>query len=268
VALSHKVVLVTGTSSGIGQATATHLRDRGWRVLAGVRREGAAPAGTEELVFDVREPPDFGLETLDGVVLNAGTATYAGPLEFLPLDALREQLEVNVVGQLAVLQRVLPALRASRGRIVLMGSVSGVSALPFLGAYAMSKFALEAAADSLRVELAPWGIHVSLIQPGSIRTPMWTRERPDPPPEALALYGERIAALRRAVAARISHQAPPSEVAKAVEHALTSDRPKPRYLVGRDAKLRKRFEALPASVRDRLVARLLFSGAKEPTRPA
>jgi NAD(P)-dependent dehydrogenase (short-subunit alcohol dehydrogenase family) len=267
VALSHKVVLVTGASSGIGEATATHLRDRGWHVYSGVRREGAAPSGTDELVFDVREPPDLSFERLDGVVLNAGIA-HAGPLEFLPLDALREQLEVNVVGQLAVLQRVLPALRASAGRVVLMGSVSGVSALPLLGAYAMSKFALEAMADALRVELAPWGIHVALIQPGSIKTPMWTRERPDPPPEALALYGERFAALRRAVAARVSHQVAPSEVAKAVEHALTAERPKPRYVVGRDAKLRKRFESLPTSVRDRLVTRLLFSAATEPRRRA
>jgi len=133
-----------------------------------------------------------------------------------------------------------------------------VSALPLLGAYAMSKFALEAMADSLRVELAPWGIHVSLVEPGSIRTPMWTRERPDPPAEALELYGERIGALRRAVAARGPKQVPAAQVAAAVEHALTADRPKARYLVGRDAKLRKRVQALPTGVRDRLLVRLLF----------
>jgi len=251
-----KTVLVTGASSGIGEATCVRLRDHGWRVLAGVRRAGTAPKGTEEVLLDVTDPPPLDVE-LDALVENAGVA-HAGPLEFLPLDLLREQLEVNVVGQLAVLQRVLPALRRSRGRVVLMGSVSGISALPLLGAYAMSKFALEAMADSLRVELEPWGIRVSLVQPGSIRTPMWTRERPDPPPEALELYGERIGALRRAVAARVSHQIPAERVAAAVEHALTAEHPRARYLVGRDAKLRKRVQALPTRARDRLLVRLLF----------
>jgi NAD(P)-dependent dehydrogenase (short-subunit alcohol dehydrogenase family) len=251
-----RTVLVTGASSGIGEATCVHLRDRGWRVLAGVRRAGTAPEGTEELLLDVTDPPPLDFE-LDALVENAGIA-HAGPLEFLPLDALREQLEVNVVGQLAVLQRTLPALRRARGRVVLMGSVSGVSALPLLGAYAMSKFALEAMADSLRVELAPWGIRVALVEPGSIKTPMWTRERPDPPADALALYGERISAFRRTAAARGPKQMPPSLVAAAVEHALTAARPKARYLVGRDAKLRKRVEALPTGIRDRLLVRLLF----------
>ena len=252
-----RTVLITGASSGIGEACAIRLRDAGWRVLAGVRRAGAAPEGTEELLLDVTHPPPLELDVLDGLVDNAGVA-HAGPLEFLPLDILREQLEVNVVGQLAVLQRVLPALRRARGRVVIMGSVSGVSALPLLGAYAMSKFALEAMADALRVELAPWGIHVSLIQPGSIKTPMWTRERPAPPEQALALYGERIASLRRAVAARGPRQVPAAAVAAAVEDALTAARPKARYLVGRDAKLRKRVEALPTRVRDRVLVRLLF----------
>jgi NAD(P)-dependent dehydrogenase (short-subunit alcohol dehydrogenase family) len=251
-----RTVLVTGASSGIGEATCIHLRDRGWRVLAGVRRAGTAPEGTEELLLDVTDPPALDFE-LDGLVENAGIA-HAGPLEFLPLDALREQLEVNVVGQLAVLQRALPALRRSRGRVVLMGSVSGISALPLLGAYAMSKFALEAMADSLRVELAPWGIHVALVEPGSIKTPMWTRERPDPPAEALELYGERILSLRRAVAARGPKQVPAAAVAEAVEHALTAEKPKPRYLVGRDAKLRKRVQSLPTGVRDRLITRIIF----------
>ncbi|MHB8642222.1 MAG: SDR family oxidoreductase [Gaiellaceae bacterium] len=251
-----RTVLVTGASSGIGEATCVHLRDRGWRVLAGVRRAGTAPDGTEELLLDVNDPPALDFE-LDALVENAGVA-HAGPLEFLPLDLLREQLETNVVGQLAVLQRALPSLRRSRGRVVLMGSVSGISALPMLGGYAMSKFALEAMADVLRVELAPWGIHVALVEPGSIRTPMWTRERPDPPADSLALYGERIGAFRRTAAARGPKQMPPSLVAAAVEHALTAGKPKPRYLVGRDAKLRKRVEALPTGVRDRLLVRLLF----------
>ncbi len=107
---------------------------------------------------------------------NAGIA-IAMPLEFVPLDELRHQLEVNLVGQVAVTQAFLPALRRARGRIVFVGSIAGKSALPFLGPYAASKHALEAVADSLRLELRPWGIHVAIVEPGSIKTPIWTTRR-------------------------------------------------------------------------------------------
>jgi NAD(P)-dependent dehydrogenase (short-subunit alcohol dehydrogenase family) len=234
------------------------LRDHGWRVLSGVRRTGSAPAGTEELLLDVTDPPErFRFDELQGLVNNAGVAV-AGPLEFLPLDELRRQLEVNLVGQLAVTQRLLPALRRGRGRVVNMGSISGRSALPFLGAYAMSKHALEAMTDALRVELEPWGIQVAIVEPGTIRTPIWTRERPDPPPEANELYGTRLTAFRRKAVERGTHGAPAEEVAKVVEHALTSGRPRTRYLVGPDAKLRARVERLPDRLRDRLIVRRLL----------
>ena len=150
---------------------------------------------------------------------------------------------MNVVGQLRMTQLCLPALRAARGRVVNMGSISGLNALPLLGAYAMSKFALEAMTDSLRVELAPWGIHVAIVEPGTIKTPIWTRERPDPPAEALSLYGARIDAFRRLAVKRGTAGAPPEAVADAVEHALTAEKPRTRYLVGRDAKLRARVRA-------------------------
>jgi NAD(P)-dependent dehydrogenase (short-subunit alcohol dehydrogenase family) len=231
----------------------------GWRVLAGVRRKGSAPDGTEELVLDVTDPPEFPLGQLHGLVNNAGIAV-AGPLEFLPAEELRRQLEVNVVGQLRVLQAVLPALREGRGRIVNIGSISGRSALPFLGAYAMSKFALEAMTDALRVELRPWGIHVAIVEPGTIKTPMWTRERPDPPEAALSLYGERIAAFREFALKRSADGAPPDAVAKIVEHVLTAERPKARYLVGRDARIRAGVERLPDRVRDGIYKRVLLGG--------
>jgi NAD(P)-dependent dehydrogenase (short-subunit alcohol dehydrogenase family) len=244
------------------------MLERGWTVYASVRRAGEAPDGTRELVFDVTEAAGIGhaatqLEQLDGLVDNAGIAV-AAPLEFLPPDELTRQLDVNVVGQLRVLQAFLPALRASRGRVVLMGSVAGRSALPFLGAYAMSKFALEAMADSLRLELAPWGIHVSLVQPATIATPMWTKEQrniADFPPEAVELYGARVERFRQLAAERSStHAQPVAVVADAVEHALTSAKPKTRYLVGPDAKRRAFVQALPDRLRDRLLTRFLFKG--------
>jgi NAD(P)-dependent dehydrogenase (short-subunit alcohol dehydrogenase family) len=241
------------------------LRDRGWEVFASVRRAGEAPQGTIEIVFDVTDPEAIRyaanrIGELDALVDNAGIA-IAAPLEFLPPDELTRQLDVNVVGQLRVLQAFLPALRRSHGRVVLMGSVAGKSALPFLGAYAMSKFALEAMADALRVEVAPFGMHVAIVEPGTIATPIWTKpqRRVDEfPPEAAELYGERVEKLSRLAAARASNAVPALEVAKAVEHALTSAKPKTRYVVGPDAKRRARVERLPDRLRDRLLTRFLF----------
>jgi NAD(P)-dependent dehydrogenase (short-subunit alcohol dehydrogenase family) len=235
-------------------------------VYASVRRAGEAPDGTTELVFDVTDPVAVGhaaahVDELDALVDNAGIG-IAAPLEFLPAEELTRQLDVNVVGQLRVLQAFMPALRRSRGRIVLMGSVGGRSALPFLGAYAMSKFALEAMADSLRIELAPFGMRVSIIEPGTIATAIWTkpqRSLEEFPPEAATLYGARIAKFRRFASERSAAKGVPAEeVAKAVEHALTSAKPKARYLVGPDAKRRARLEKLPQRVRDRLLTRFLF----------
>lgn len=228
-------------------------------MFAGVRREGTAPDGTEEVILDVTDPPRLDVEELHGLVNNAGVAV-AGPLELLDAAALRAQLEVNLVGQLRVTQQALPALRAARGRIVNMGSISGRSALPFLGAYAMSKFALEAMTDALRLELRPWGIHVAIVEPGTIKTPMWTRERPDPSPRAMELYGERLAAFRQVALRRSESGAPAERVAEVVDEALTAERPRARYLVGRDAKLRAGVERLPDRVRDRVYNRVLLGG--------
>jgi NAD(P)-dependent dehydrogenase (short-subunit alcohol dehydrogenase family) len=258
-------VLVTGGSTGIGRATAERLRDRGWLVHASVRSPGEAPEGTTEIVFDVTDAEAIGraatrIDELDALVDNAGIA-IAAPLEFLPPDELTRQLDVNVVGQLRVLQVFLPKLRRSQGRIVLMGSIGGKSALPFLGAYAMSKFALEAMADALRLEVAPFGVHVSIVEPGTIATPIWTKPQRavnEFPPEAVALYGERVEQFRRLAAERAGKAVPPDEVAKAVEHALTAAKPKTRYLVGPDAKRRARVEKLPDRLRDTLLLRFLF----------
>ena len=259
---------MTGASSGIGAATATRLAGGGWRVLSGVRNAGDAPAGTEEVLLDVTDDRQIqaaakAVAELDALVNNAGVA-LAMPLEHVPLDELRKQLEVNVVGQVAVTQAFAPALRQARGRVVFVGSIAGKSALPFLGPYAASKHALEALADSLRVELRPWGIAVTIVEPGTIRTPIWAKGAAKA--DELAndrsreLYGERIAALRKVAAERGANGAAPEAVAAVIEKALTATRPRARYLVGRDAWLRAGVERLPTRARDRALERLLLRG--------
>ena len=234
-----------------------------------MRRAGDAPDGTEEIVLDVTDAVQIAaaaaeIDELEALVNNAGIA-IASPLELIPLDELRRQLEVNVLGQVAVTQAFLPHLRRVRGRIVFVGSIAGRSALPFLGAYAASKHALEAIADSLRVELSPWSIHVAIVEPATIATPIWAkgaatadeiqaRASSDRSP----LYSERLAAFRRAAEAAGRRAQPAERVAAVVERALTSDRPRARYVVGRDARIRATIERLPDRLRDRAYERLLL----------
>jgi NAD(P)-dependent dehydrogenase (short-subunit alcohol dehydrogenase family) len=265
-------VVVTGASSGIGLASAVRLAQAGWHVYGGVRSDADAGAlrahGIEPVVLDVTDALQIAAAAqtvgpeLHGLVDNAGIA-IAAPLELVPLDELRRQLEVNVVGQVAVLQAFLPALRRTQGRVVLMGSIGGRSALPFLGPYAASKHALEAFADVLRIELAPWGIAVSLVEPASVKTAIWTKGavqanvmREGLSREAGELYAARIERFR-SVALKRGPGIDADVVAKAVEHALTASRPKPRYLVGRDAHIRAWIERLPTRLRDRVLAKAL-----------
>ena len=226
-----------------------------------MRTPGDAPAGTTEVILDVTDADAIAalrFDRLDGLIDNAGIAV-AAPLEDLPPAELRRQLEVNVVGQLAVIQAVLPALRAARGRLVIVGSIAGRSALPFLGGYAITKFALEAMADSLRLELAPDGIEVALVEPGTIATAIWAK--PQPLADAVSeRYRPRLAAFREVAAKRSARAAPAEDVAKAVEHALTASRPKTRYVVGRDAHLRAALQRLPDRLRDRALRRALLGG--------
>jgi NAD(P)-dependent dehydrogenase (short-subunit alcohol dehydrogenase family) len=267
-----KTVVVTGASSGIGLASALRLAGAGWRVYGGVRTDADADAvrgrGIEPVQLDVTDAEHVTAaatvvgDRLDGLVANAGIAV-AAPLELVPLDELRRQLEVNVVGQVAVLQALLPALRQARGRVVLMGSIGGRSALPFLGPYAASKHALEAFADVLRVELRPWDIAVAIVEPASVKTAIWTKGaahadamRASLSAEREALYAARISKFRD-LALKRGPGVDPEVVAKAVEHALTAARPKPRYVVGRDAHMRAWIERLPTRLRDRVLARAL-----------
>ena len=255
-------VLVTGASRGIGLAIAQRMQAAGWDVLSGVRRAEDATVGTP-VVLDVTDVGALELpDRLDAVVNNAGIVVGA-PIEAVDLDDLRHQLEVNVVGQVAVTQAVLPRLRESRGRIVFMSSVSGRVSTPFTGAYAASKFALEAVADALRIELRPWDVRVSLVEPGAIDTALWQDAETTLDesiarlsPEHRALYADRLGRLRKTVRRTQKNAIPAEKVAAAVEHALTAERPKPRYVVGLDARAQLGLHALPTRAFDAVVARL------------
>jgi NAD(P)-dependent dehydrogenase (short-subunit alcohol dehydrogenase family) len=275
-------VIVTGASTGIGEACALRLDKAGFRVFAGVRKEedGArvkaqASERLSPLIIDVTDAASIALANdtvsaalgdagLAGLVNNAGVGV-GGALEYLPLDDLRRQLEVNVIGQIAVTQAFLPLIRKGRGRIVNMGSIGGKVATPFLGPYNASKFAMEALTDALRQELRPWGIQVVIIEPGNIKTPIWDKARSSAdeversmPEEGRKLYSGAIKALRETVDKQAASGIPPDEVAKRVEHALTASRPKTRYLVGGDARMQHVLgRVVPDRARDGLVARYM-----------
>jgi NAD(P)-dependent dehydrogenase (short-subunit alcohol dehydrogenase family) len=269
-------VLVTGASTGIGEATVLHLKTLGFDAIGAVRKDEDAERlegrGIRTVRIDVTNAEqiaaardELGETPLTGLVNNAGIAV-AAPLEFLPIDRLRQQLEINLIGQVAVTQAFLPALRRARGRIVNVSSIGGRVGLPLVGPYNASKFGLEGLSDSLRRELRHLGVDVILIEPGGVKTPIWDKGEElademleDIPPEATQLYGrliEKVRAGTREIATDRGIE--PREVAEAIGTALTADRPKTRYLVGKDAKLRARMAAvLPDRVMDRMIGRAL-----------
>jgi NAD(P)-dependent dehydrogenase (short-subunit alcohol dehydrogenase family) len=279
---SHGAVVVTGASSGIGAACALHLDRLGYLVFAGVRKKedgdalkGRASERLRIVFIDVVDATSIATaaETveaavagggLSGLVNNAGIAVV-GPLEFLSVDDLRKQFEVNVIGPIAVTQAFLPLLRRGHGRIVNMGSIGGRWATPFAGPYSASKFALEALTDALRVELHASGIEVSIIEPGNVATPIWEKSKTSAdireakfPEVARQIYGRHMAAVRRFAENAAGAGIDADVVAQAVAHALMARRPKTRYLVGRDAKVRAALaKALPDRMRDVLVMRRL-----------
>jgi NAD(P)-dependent dehydrogenase (short-subunit alcohol dehydrogenase family) len=255
-----KSVLITGASTGIGEAAALHFDRLGWRVFAGVRKqedgERLRAQATERLtpvILDVADEAQvndvlakidelLGEDGLDGLVNNAGISV-GGPIEILPLDEWRRLFEVNLLGQVAVTKAALPALRRAFGRIVFVGSISGRSAPAYGGPYAASKYALEAVGSSLREELRPWGIRISMVEPGIIDTPIW-RKGPTLEEFKAMVGGEKFELYRRRLEGLTAHVEmiaargiPATKVAKTVEHALTATRPLYRYLVGRDAQI-------------------------------
>ncbi|MEP7152626.1 MAG: SDR family oxidoreductase [Nitrospira sp.] len=272
-------VVITGASSGIGAACARYLDGCGFTVWAGVRRaeDGGELARLcssrlRVLRLDVTNSESIsaagrmltevmGESGLWGLVNNAGISV-AGPLELLPLADVRTQFEVNVIGALAVTQTLLPLLRQGRGRIVNISSIAGLTATPFLGAYCSSKFALEAMSDALRLELAPWGITVSLVEPGAVQSQIWQRATMSAthmlsqvPPASRALYDEPLRRMQDVIGRAAKRAIPAAVVARAVAHALTAPRPRARYLIGKDARVRALMKwMLPTRAQDRVLA--------------
>lgn len=264
-------VLITGASRGIGRVTALRLADSGWDVIGGVRRpeDGEAlqaerPDRIRWVRLDVTDAVDVaGLDAalpdqLDAVVNNAGVVV-AGPVEAVPLDDLRWQLEVNVVGQAAVTQAVLPRLRASTGRIVFVSSVSGRVATPGTGAYNASKFALEGMVDALRMEVRPWGVRAILVEPAQTATDMWHSATDEldaaeakMTDEHRRLYAKQLDFARNRMIPMSQKLAVPAEdVAADIERALTDRRPKARYVVGTGPRIQAALSSLlPTPVLD------------------
>jgi NAD(P)-dependent dehydrogenase (short-subunit alcohol dehydrogenase family) len=274
-------VVITGASTGIGEATALRLDRAGFKVFAGVRKpedaERLRAKASERLrviqPFDVGDADQIAAavrtveeelngEPLRGIVNNAGIAT-GGPLEAIDLDDLRNTLEINTIAPVAVAQAFLPMLRRSKGRVVNMSSIGGRVAQPFAGPYIISKHAIEAVNDVLRLELIEWDVDVIAIEPGTIATPIWEKgssqaegvlERLSP--EQRELYGKRLAKMAKVLAKQNDRGASPDKVAKAVEDALTAKRPKTRYLVGDAHVLLALKVLLPTRLLDKLLYRM------------
>ncbi len=282
------LALVTGASTGIGQATALRLAADGWTVLAGVRDPGAgerlvAQAGAPErlipLGLDVTDSEQLaaagesvrehaqrpGVSVrggLDGLVNNAGIGV-GGPLELVSGEDLRRQFEVNVFAQVAVTQTMLPALRRAGGRIVFVSSIGGRVSTPYIAPYAASKHAVEALADALRVELRTSHVQVALVEPGSVATPIWDKARSETdavaiPPELQEQYGHVPAAARRLIEQTERRGVTPDVVAATIERALTARRMRARYIVGADARIQLALRrVLPDHLFDQVIRRAM-----------
>ncbi len=276
-------IVITGASTGIGKACAQHFDQLGYRVFAGVRKAADGEALRAEasdrltpIMLDVTKADsiaqaalavtdavgDGGLTTL---INNAGIAV-GGPLEYLPVEQLRQQMEINVIGAVAVTQAFLPQLRrgAKHGSatVINVSSVSGRFASPFLGPYAASKFALEALSDALRLELRPAGIRVVLIEPGPVATPIWEKTlasaqavRASLPAKAETHYGPALDFMLNRI--QPNQGIPATEVARVVAQAVTLAWPKARYLIGPGSWVAVLLSHLPTGLSDWLVARQL-----------
>ncbi|OBA95945.1 hypothetical protein A5662_18465 [Mycobacteriaceae bacterium 1482268.1] len=275
-------VVITGASSGIGRATALTLDRRGFRVFAGVRTDvdggalqQAASAALTPVFIDVTDEAsiaamtklvaeDVGNAGLAGLVNNAGT-TLPCPVQYLPLQAFRRQLEVNLVGPLAVTQALLPLLLRGHGRIVNVTSAAGKLGVPLMAPYVAAKHGLEGLTDVLRLELGPLGIHVAAIEPGFVATAMGGKLKRDVdetigslPDQGRTRYGGQLTALAESISTHAAQGSDPGVVADGVVHALTSAKPRTRYPVGAGA---KRLLTMRRLVSDRRFDRIILRAA-------
>jgi NAD(P)-dependent dehydrogenase (short-subunit alcohol dehydrogenase family) len=270
-----KSIVITGASSGIGRATALRLSRNGWRVFAAVRKEEdaraiAAEAGgaletvrldlaDRDSIFAAARDVEARLDGrgLDGLFNNAGMGILAA-IEHLNPDDLRKVYEINVFGQIDMIQAFLPLVRRARGRIINTGSVGDHLTPPFGGAIASPKAALASLSVALRLELRPQGIHVVIIEPGSINTPAVEKTLggvektiAEFPPDAASLYGEAMRRAAKTFARNERAGSPPEVVAEVVERALTDRNPRTRYPAGKDsAKLTTLARLLPEKLLD------------------
>ncbi|MDZ8084270.1 MAG: SDR family oxidoreductase [Nostoc sp. DedQUE12b] len=251
-------IVITGASTGVGRAAALMLDKKGYQVFASVRKEKDAESlksdSSENLtpIFmditkteEIKSAADVVLKSLHneglvGLVNNAGLLVD-GPLEFISLDDLRWQFEINVFGQIAVTQEFLPLIRKAKGRIINIGSVGGVLSAPYVSALCASKFALEAFNDALRIELHPWGIEVILIEPGSIASAApdkveesFRKNFANMSPDAKAMYGDRYKLFVEGLIKSNREGMPPEQVADAIIKALEVKKPKTRYFLSND----------------------------------
>ncbi|WP_271189643.1 SDR family oxidoreductase [Dactylosporangium matsuzakiense] len=283
---SHEIVVVTGASTGMGAATARELARQGYHVLAGVRRErdgdALRAAGVEPVILDITDADQIAAlaarvdgATVRALVNNAGIAVNA-PVEALPLADWRRLFEVNLFGHVAVTQALLPALLRSRGRIVNISSLGGRVAMPAYGAYAGSKFALEAVSDALRQELAPHGVQVVVVEPGGVQTAMNGRGAAAAADLAAAMtdpqrrrYGSLMQAVVAHADAFTKAGRSADAAARVIAKAATTPRPRSRYTIGRDAAVLTRLaRVLPGRLLDRLVAADLRRHFPKETRGA
>lgn len=263
--------LVTGASSGIGRACARALHERGFAVWAGVRHEADAEAvaaeGMSALELDVTDADAVSTAAakfveatgghLDVLVNNAGIAV-PDPVEVLSDADLRRQFDVNLFGLHRVTRTLLPAVLSAQGRIVQVGSSSGRTAMPFLGAYVASKFALEGYSEALRREIAPLGAHVVVIQAGQVATPIWGKSIPTQQrlQQMPAHYRDAVAGLAAVVRRSGPGGISPERVAATVSKAATARRPRTRYGVPwQECLIVEMLSLLPGRVVDILVRR-------------
>lgn len=253
--MNNKTILITGCSTGFGRVTTLYLLKHGWRVLATVRKEedkqsllkdASEQSSSDQLsVFlcDVTNDDQVkalgkgvadSVPQLDALLNNAGTS-YPMPIELLPLSQLRAQLEINVVAQVAVTQAVMPLIRKAKGTIINVTSVSGKISYPNLGAYAASKFALEAISDALRVEVAPFGVKVVVVEPGASATPIWKTAKERAYQEMkqqgidLGDYKPLVKAVTKMTVAMERDGFPVEDFAKLIESILNQKNPRARY---------------------------------------